>query len=269
MALNNRINLSKELAYSMKIFVTNLKTSPDRRTHIIKEFEGKGLDFSFVDCVIGKDLSEKELHEKCDMKKINHFNREVEWFTKGVIGCTLTNQNTYRTIIENNYEMALLLEDDTILPDNLKQILTEIENSAKQGDVILLFYLTYTTLKLKALANQNNERPLFYEPLNPECIHGGSAVVVTRKAAENMLKYNTPIRMSPDSWKDFYEANCIGRLLCVHPMPINTADFGTTMGYVRDSVVRKLMISNPFTRFVLKMKRKFYRISKQKVEIVK
>lgn len=252
----------------MKIFVTNLKTSPDRRAHIIKEFEGKGLDFSFVDCVIGKDLSEKELEEKCDMKKINHFNREVEWFTKGVIGCTLTNQNTYRTIIENNYEMALLLEDDTILPDNLKEILAEIESNAKQGDVILLFYLTYTTLKLKATDNINSKRAIFYTPLNPECIHGGSAVVVTRKAAADMLKYNTPIRMSPDSWKDFYEAKCIQRIICIHPMPINTADFGTTMGYVKDTIIRKLMNSNPFSRFLLRLKRKFYRLSKQKVEIV-
>lgn len=252
----------------MKIFVTNLKTSPDRRAHIKKEFEGKGLDFSFVDCVIGKDLTEEELQEKCDMKKINHFNRKVEWFTKGVIGCTLTNQNTYRNIIENNYDMALLLEDDTVLPENLKEILNDIENQAKQGDVILLFYLTYTTLKLKAIDPEKGKRTLFYKPLNPECIHGGSAVVVTRKAAEDMLKYNTPIKMSPDSWKDFYEANCISRIICIYPMPINTADFGTTMGYVKDSVIRKLMNSNAFTRYLLKLKRKFYRMSKQKVEIV-
>lgn len=252
----------------MKIFVTNLKTSPDRRAHIINEFEGKGLDFSFVDCVVGKDLSEEELNEKCDMKRINHYNREVEWFTKGVIGCTLTNQNTYRTIIENNYEMALLLEDDTVLPYNLKEILNDIERNAQQGDVILLFYLAYTTLKLKAVDNLNSKNAVFYAPLNPECIHGGSAVVVTRKAAEDMLKYNTPIKMSPDSWRDFYEAKCITRLICINPMPINTADFGTTMGYVKDTVIRKFMNSNPFSRFLLKLKRKLFRLSKQKVEIV-
>ncbi len=164
--------------------------------------------------------------------------------------------------------MAFLLEDDTVLPDNLKEVLEEIEKNAIQGDVILLFYLTYTTLKLKPVNKDAKSSAQFYIPLNPECLHGGSAIVVTRKAAEKMLKYNTPIRMAPDSWRDFYEAKCIDRLVCIHPMPINTTDFGTTMGYVPNTSIRKLMKSNAFTRFILKLKRKFYRMSKQKVEIV-
>lgn len=252
----------------MKIFVTNLKTSTDRRAHIINEFKGKNLDFSFVDCVIGKNLTDDELNQKCNMEIINRYNREVEWFTKGVIGCTLTNLSTYQHILDNNYDMAFLLEDDTVLPDNLKEILDEIEKNAIQGDVILLFYLTYTTLKLKPVNKDAKSSAQFFIPLNPECLHGGSAIVVTRKAVEKMLKYNTPVRMAPDSWRDFYEANCIDRLVCIHPMPINTADFGTTMGYVPNTSIRKIMNSNPFTRFLLKLKRKFYRMSKQKVEIV-
>src|SRR5688572_28931619 len=100
----------------MKILVTNLKTSTGRRQHIIDEFKGTSLEFSFVDCVIGKDLSEEELNEKVDMKKINYYNREIEWFTKGVIGCTLTNLGTYRSMVENKVDVALLLEDDTVLP---------------------------------------------------------------------------------------------------------------------------------------------------------
>jgi len=188
----------------MKIFVTNLKTSVERRTHITNEFKGKNLDFSFVDCVIGKDLSNEELNKKCDMEIINRYNRDVEWFTKGVIGCTLTNLNTYQFILDNNYDMAFLLEDDTILPDNLKEVLEEIEKNAIQGDLILLFYLTYTTLKLKPVNKNPKSVAQFHIPLNPECLHGGSAIVVTRKAAEKMLKYNTPVRMAPDSWGDFY-----------------------------------------------------------------
>ncbi len=134
--------------------------------------------------------------------------------------------------------------------------------------MILLFYLTYTTLKLKALDNLSNSKAPFFKPLNPECLHGGSAIIVTRKAAEKMLKYNTPIRMAPDSWRDFYEANCIDRLICVYPMPVNTADFGTTMGYVKNKRARQFLNSNPITRFILKVRRKFHKKTKQKVEII-
>lgn len=252
----------------MKILVTNLKTSPDRREHMMKQFEGKGLDFSFVDCVIGKDLTLEELNTKCDMKKINYFNREVEWFTKGVIGCTLTNQNTYRSMIANNDQMALLLEDDILLPDNFKDILTDIESKAVQGDVILLFFLTYNTVKLKLVDTKSTGRASFYIPLNPEQLHGGSAMVVTLEAAKKMLEYNTPVKMPPDSWRDFYEAGCINRLICIYPQPVDTADFGTTMGYVKDGPAKKIAHSNSLTRFLLKLKRKFHKRSKKKVEVV-
>lgn len=250
----------------MKVYITNLKTSVERKEHILRELQGKNLDYVFVDCVIGKDLTEAELREKCDMDRINYFNRNTEWFTRGVIGCTLTNQNTYRTLLTSNDKMAMLLEDDTVLPDNLKEILDEIEKKALPGDVILLFYLTHATLKVKPVDDSKVAR--FFAPLNPECLHGGSAVVVTREAAQKMLNYNTPIKMTPDSWRDFYEAGCIDRLICVYPQPIDTADFGTTMGYVQNNFIRKTMHSNPVTRFLLRLKRKFYKVSKKKVEIV-
>jgi glycosyl transferase family 25 len=252
----------------MRIFVTNLKTSPDRRAHIINEFKGKGLEFTFVDCVVGKDLTDEELDQKCDMPKINHYNRNGEWFTKGVIGCALTNQNTYRTLIESKADMAFLLEDDTKLPHNLKEILEDIERKAIQGDIILLFYFTYSTLKLKLADKNEKDAAVFYTPVNPECLLGGSAVVVTRKAAEKMLAFNTPIKIPPDSWNPFREAGCIDRIICLYPPPVITAEFETTMEYVKDGALKKLMNSNPFTRFILKMKRKLYRISKQRIEIV-
>jgi len=250
----------------MKILVTNLKTSTERKKHIMDQFKDKSLEYSFVDCVIGKDLSEEELDQKCDMNKIASYNREVEWFTRGVIGCTLTNQNTYRSMIENKDEMVLLLEDDTIIPPNLKEILDEVESKIVQGDVVLLFYLTYDTLKLKRL--DNSKVAPFFIPINPEVLHGGSAVIVTLRAAEKMLKHNTPIRMTPDSWKEFYDNKCIDRLICMHPQPVKTADFGTTMGYVKDSMMRKVLYSNPLTRFMLKLKRKIYKLTKQKVIVV-
>lgn len=251
----------------MKIFVTNLKTSPDRRAHMIKEFEGKGVDYTFVDCVLGKDLTDDELNEKCDMKKINQFNKDVEWFTRGVIGATLTNHNNCKTLLASNDKMAMFMEDDTILPYNLKEILDEIERKAQPGDLILLFYLTYSTLKLKALDNSKVAR--FYVPLNPEVIHGGSAVIYTRESAKGTLEYNTPIKINPDSWKDFLEAKCIKRLICLHPQPIDTADFGSTLDYIKDGFVKRLLHSNVVTRFILKMRRKFRKAFKRNVEIVK
>jgi GR25 family glycosyltransferase involved in LPS biosynthesis len=250
----------------MKVFVTNLKTSPDRRAHMIKEFEGKGVEYTFVDCVIGKDLTEEELNEKCDMDKINHFNKDGEWFTKGVIGATLTNHNNCKRLLDSNDKTAMFIEDDTTLPDNLKEILDEIEHKALPGDLILLFYLTYSTLKLKPVDNSKVAR--FFIPVNPEVIHGGSAVIYTRESAKGTLEYNTPIKMSPDSWKFFLEKNCIKRLICLHPQPIDTADFGSTLDYVKDSFIKRLLHSNPITRFALKLRRKLRKALRRKIVVV-
>lgn len=253
----------------MRIFVTNLETSKERRVFIQNQFSKLKMEFEFVDCVVGAKLSEEEIAEKCDLEAINKHNENVQWFNRGIIGCTLTNQNNYRNLLSEQLDYALFLEDDIVLPSNLKEILAEVESVIKPGDVILLFYMSWEPLILQQTEKESRTKTKFYIPQNPTIISGGSAMIVTKEAAEKMLKNNTPIHTTPDCWGYFKEQGCIDRLLCVYPLEFDTADFKSTM-----QLGQLKTVSNFIDRYkifpvyqILKMRRKLLKRKKQNIVI--
>jgi GR25 family glycosyltransferase involved in LPS biosynthesis len=253
----------------MQIYITNLHTSKERRLFMEKQFEKLRIPYRFFDCVVGADLSEEEINQKCDFNTINQLKGRKGWFNKGIIGCTLTNQNIYKEIIKKNLDYALLLEDDTVLPSNLQSILDHIETFIRQGDVILLFFACWEPLQLK-MAIEAPGGINYFTLHNPEVITGGSAFVVTKEAAGRMLAANTPIQRTPDYWSFFLKKNCIDRLLCAFPRPVGTADFKSTMGLGKFNFVRNLIDEYKIFPFfhILKMRRRILKQKKGKVTII-
>jgi glycosyl transferase, family 25 len=213
----------------MHIYITNLKTSTDRRAMMEQQLRGSGLDYEFFDCVVGAELTQTEIEQRCNMAAINKHNEKLQWFNRGMIGCTMTNQLVYQDIINKQFEYALFLEDDTILPANLGAMLTHIEGMIQQGDVILLFWNAWGGLQLKRQPLNQFGATGFYAPLNYKDLTCGSAYVVTQKAARNMIAANTPIANTPDSWGFFCDAKAIDRLICAYPLAVQTADLKSTM----------------------------------------
>jgi glycosyl transferase family 25 len=236
-----------------------------------RQLKKMDLNFQFFDCVIGAELTEEEIAEKCNMEIINKKNEINGWFNRGIIGCTMTNQNILKTIIADGLDYALLLEDDTLLPGNLKEITEHAKTFLQQGDVVLLFYLGWKKLFFKECGIQTPFNFNYYLPQNPQDITGGSAFIVTREAAKKMLEKNTPIHSTPDSWNFFYENNCIDRLFCAYPICVDTADLRSTMKTMRKynqiaDLISKYKIF-PFYQ-LLKWKRRNQKRNKQVVEII-
>jgi GR25 family glycosyltransferase involved in LPS biosynthesis len=213
----------------MHIYITNLKTSEERKLFMEKQLKKLQVEYEFFDCVVGAELTEKEINDKCDTAAIKKHNEKIEWFNKGMIGCTMTNQNVYQDIINKNRPYALFLEDDTILPKNLRELLDSMEGFIKQGDVILLFWNSWNPLELQSSTVEKFSGSAFYRPQNYKDLTCGSAYIVTKQAAKKMIGANTPIQTTPDSWGFFYESGCIDRLFCAYPHVIQTADKTSTM----------------------------------------
>jgi len=95
-------------------------------------------------------------------------------------------------------------------------------------------------------------------------------MIVTRKAAERMVRQNTPIHTTPDDWGYYLKGGSIDRLLCVYPYCIDTADFKSTMKTSRfnflSDIVDKYRI--PIFSQLLKWKRKKEKRQKQQITIV-
>ncbi len=213
----------------MHIYVTNLKTSVERRLFMEKQLKKININYEIVDCVVGAELSAEDISSKCDMVSINKLNEKLEWFNKGMIGCTLTNQKVFNDIISRDFPYVLFLEDDTVLPENLPEILDNVETFIKQGDLILLFWNSWNPLFLEKNPIKTQFGFNYYTTKNYKDITCGSAYIVTKEAARKMLAANTPIHVSPDTWGFFYDSGCINRILCAYPHAVQTADFTSTM----------------------------------------
>ena len=209
----------------MKVFVTNLPTSAERRESMLKQLIGSGLDYEFVHCVIGNELSEEEIAAACDLKAL----RRLPWIGRGMIGATMTSQNIYREIIKRDLKCGMLLEDDTVLPSDLKFILDRCEAFIEQGDVILLFWLSSEELVVDNSTRVDlGPLTLYRAPANQR-VTAGAATIFSKEVVGKLLDFNTPIRMSPDCWLDFMQAGCINRLWIAYPTVIDTADMMSTL----------------------------------------
>ena len=196
---------------------------------MLKQFEGKGLDYDFVDCVIGKDLTDEELAERCDLNRIRELNKDVEWISRGIIGCSLTSQKIHREIVERGLKAGMLLEDDVSIPGNFSSILSECESAIEPGDVILLFWMSWEPIRFINESRIELDNVTLYETADLHRVTGGSATIFSREAAAKMVEFNTPIRITPDCWSDFAAEGCFNRVLCAYPPVVDTADLMSTM----------------------------------------
>ena len=230
--MNSKEKLFEELnSFFDHIFVITLKRSTDRHDLIKKSLDG--LNYSIYWAVDGNDLDINDLHEKglyhrhlSKLLRKREGNPPVD-MTKPQLGCALSHVNVYKEIIENNYERALIFEDDISINlnaiDSTLQALRELPDDwevlrlgyfGANSDPSLLLKIQKWTLqtamkyfqrfeRLRLLdSNVINcwfDRP-YSEHLNYTGYHFGShAYGVTKKGAEIILNYQTPIVQRSDN----------------------------------------------------------------------
>ena len=216
----------------MKIFVFNLEYAYERRKFITKQLDKLKLDYELQKCVIGKNLTQEELEKEVHM---GYMAKSPNWFTPGAIGVTITAKLIYQKIIDQNLPYALVIEDDIVLDKKLPEILASIEEHIVDGEVILLYYNHPSDKTTTKLSSQNktilkNKHSIYY-PLTAYEATMGCAVILTKGAAEGIIRVNTPIVAIADSWDYFYTQGGIKQVRCIYPTPVHPADFKSTIEY--------------------------------------
>lgn len=122
-----------------KVYVISLERSKDRQ-ELIRDVL-KDLDFSFFWGVDGSKLDKADLIAKgiYSEEKAIKYSFDNMGMTLGEIGCALSHIKVYEDIVKNNYQRALIFEDDLMLNDRFD---TSIEKSISElPDDWDLFYL--------------------------------------------------------------------------------------------------------------------------------
>jgi glycosyl transferase family 25 len=203
----------------MYAYVINLDRSPDRREHMVAELKKAGLDYEFVSACDGRDLDEN------DPSVVT-----PELFTKSPFpanhaATSLSHIRCYERMIAQGRDVALVLEDDVLLPADATALTDAVTAQLTGAEVALLSFTNPEPMKM---AREGAVRlPLgraLVLPIDPWQLKSGSAYLITREACERMIKSLVPVRACADEWGYFRHEGLLDRVRCVVPSTISGAN---------------------------------------------
>ncbi len=210
----------------MHAYVVNLARSLDRRAHITRELRKTSVDYQIVTAVDGHDL------DMADTALIDPSFAANGIFPEGSAGCSLSHLSIYRKIIEDGLDVALILEDDAILPADLDELAEEAGKHLTGAEVALLSADCPDPIQLsRAGAVPLSDGRQLALPVDITQPRSTGAYLITREACERMIELVLPIRANADAWPFFYREGALDRLRCVAPLPVTkSADLTSTIG---------------------------------------
>lgn len=92
------------------VFIINLDSSPERFVHAQQQLQALGIEPQRFRGVYGKDLSPDEVAACYDKAaNLQYFRRSL---SPGEIGCYLSHRGVWQLMVEQNIDVAIVLEDD-------------------------------------------------------------------------------------------------------------------------------------------------------------
>jgi glycosyl transferase family 25 len=192
----------------VKIFVINLKRSKDRRILIKKELDRLGMPFSFINAIDGKLIKPSYQKKMSKLrfeayKKIENLKAKNN-VSRGVVGCSLSHIKIYSHIVKKKIPLALVLEDDSEINEDLKKAVEDplLLELAREGvfEVLNLGCVKREGIYMPILRffgrrkihnNQTIGRPA-------RIIPGTSCYLLTLSGAKKLLEASLPLRYGAD-----------------------------------------------------------------------
>lgn len=165
--------------YTYQTYLINMDRAKDRLQMMKVEFEKTGMNYERIQAVDAKELKGDEYLMR------NQYDRNL---VPGEIGCYLSHVKTMENFLKSDYDYAFIVEDDAILPENLKQIIEESLSQYKELEEkyrwdVLKLNSRRRYIKIKDVKNTNH----FIGVCGTSIPITTIAAVWTRNAAEKFL----------------------------------------------------------------------------------
>lgn len=180
----------------MKTYLINLERDKARLERASAQLTHQGVTFERFPAVNGRELGEDAV--KGARKKFRWWCALGRPIRIGEIGCAYSHFAIYRQMIERGEQIACVLEDDIVLSDDFARRLGEAAGfvDCAKPQVVLFSNHTGRTDEADGISKIQGDR------------HAES-YLLTMKAAEALLKANTPMEAPCDYWDRWVEKGCI------------------------------------------------------------
>lgn len=192
----------------MKVFVINLERDKDRWASISKQLDREGIDFERFPGVDGRCLTEEEL-QMVYRKDRALFIQGFE-LSRAHIGCSLSHVYAYKAVVDRGIEMALILEDDVIIPDGFGDQLLQLEAlvDTSRPEVVLLSPAEGSGRTLRSTEGATSFTLQSYASG-----FFASAFIVTNISARALWKEYFPIIDVADNWPRLHRHRVVDILI--------------------------------------------------------
>lgn len=194
---------------------------------MVKQLEKLGLPFEILEAVQGSALTEEEILAFYDK---DYYRGRPDYYTPGMVGCTLSHFFLYKKIVDEKIEVALVLEDDMVLNKALPQLLEMLSGEIRNDEVILLFYQSYFSINFSG----PSALPLLgkyhlYQVAELKGLRSTGGYMINYEAAKSMVEKLLPLSTFPDEWKTFYDRNWLNGVRVVYPFLLHNSYEATTI----------------------------------------
>jgi GR25 family glycosyltransferase involved in LPS biosynthesis len=131
----------------------------------------------------------------------------------------------------------ILCEDDVIFQ---RSFLAELTNGSalkalsSVDGIVLLNYRSTAPIKAEKVPHRTFGRYSIHRVRSPT-IASAAAYFMTPATAERVRSFQTPLQAPVDGWAEMKAAGAISDIYLVHPAPVSTGHFASTINYGRDS----------------------------------
>lgn len=193
----------------MKVFIINLKSSPERRAKMEQQLAQLNLAHEFIDAIDGYALSNTE---------INNYTCKLNYaFLPGEIGCALSHQKAYKKMITEEIDTALILEDDVIINSDIEKIINKVTLDTTTAEILLLSRVNkFYTKQTKQLFSK-------YSIHKTQQATTAHSYIINLAAAKSLLDALFPVWMVSDKWSLFEDLS-LAKIYSVIPHPVSLSD---------------------------------------------
>jgi glycosyl transferase family 25 len=103
-----------------KVLLINLDERQDKLASVKSQLDSIGVDFERISAVRGADLTEEEI-EKSYSSELNK-KRYLKEMSVGEVGCYLSHRKAWQTIVTEELDFAVLIEDDARLLADFEEV---------------------------------------------------------------------------------------------------------------------------------------------------
>ena len=206
----------------LPIYVISLEASKSRRSAMMKRMAGLGLEFGFVDAVLGKDVPGGQKKMLLSDRRRLHADAPL---SDGALGCLMSHRRAWQKMRDERIEAAIILEDDAELAPATLDVLPRIETLKGRFDLINLHHTSG-----RPLVDAARISPTHALSITRYVSIGAIGYAISRDAAERLLKVSVPGIFEVDVLMNRWWEHGLNTLVLTPPI-VTEDGHDSTIGY--------------------------------------